>query len=148
MDLVSLHFDAIWLKIYLLTNAVILCFCYSALLILLTFSPSLRVLLLAMSLCWLDTHMLKFSLLETSVYTILTDSDPLTLLLGELKLFISLILFSKTQLSSQSSLDPFQISLYNLYSHYVAVSLYLLQHKRIYCKAHGSWISSLWCSLA
>ena len=34
--------------------------------------------------------MLKFSILETLMYTILTGSNPLTLMLGELWLFISL----------------------------------------------------------
>ena len=48
--------------------------------------------LLAMSLCFLHTHMLKFSILETSMYTTLTGSNPPTLMLGELRRFISLFL--------------------------------------------------------
>ena len=52
-----------------------------------TFPPSLRTLLLAMSLCCLHTHALKFSILETSIYTTLTGSNPPTLMLGELRHF-------------------------------------------------------------
>ena len=55
-----------------------------------TFSPSLSILHPAMSLCWLHTHMLNFFILETSRYTKLTGSNSPTLMLGELKLFISL----------------------------------------------------------
>ena len=53
-------------------------------------TPSLSILLPAMSLYWLNTHTLKFSILETSMYTTLTGSNPPTLMLGELRLFISL----------------------------------------------------------
>ena len=41
-----------------------------------TFSPSLSILLPAMSLCSLNTHMMKFFILETSMYTTLTGSNP------------------------------------------------------------------------
>ena len=65
-----------------------------------TFPPSLSILLLAMSLCWLHTHALKFFILETSIYTTLTGSNPPTLMLGELRLFISLFLTSWNKLSN------------------------------------------------
>ena len=67
---------------------------------LLTFSPSLSILLPAMSLCWLNTHTLKFSILETSMYTTMTGSNPPTLMLGELRLFISLFPTSWNKLSN------------------------------------------------
>ena len=57
-----------------------------------TFPPSLSILLLVMSLCCLHTHALKFSILETSMYTTLTGSNPPTLMLRELRRFISLSL--------------------------------------------------------
>ena len=59
-----------------------------------TFPPSLSTLLPVMSLCCLHTHALKFSILETSMYTTLTGSNPPTLMLGELRHFISLFLTS------------------------------------------------------
>ena len=54
--------------------------------------PPLSILLLVMSLCCLHTHTLKFSILETSMYTTLTGSNPPTLMLRELRRFISLSL--------------------------------------------------------
>ena len=65
-----------------------------------TFPPSLSISLLAMSLCCLHTHMLKFSILETSMYTTLTGSNPPTLMLGELRRFISLFLTNWNKLSN------------------------------------------------
>ena len=65
-----------------------------------TFPPSLSILLLAISLCCLHTHSLKFSILETSMYTTLTGSNPPTLMLGELRRFISLFLMSWNKLSN------------------------------------------------
>ena len=50
MDLESPHFDILWLRIYLPTTIIILCSCYCSLL-LQTFSPSLSILLPAMSFC-------------------------------------------------------------------------------------------------
>ena len=99
MDLESPHFDVLWLKIYLPTTTIFLCFCYCSLM-LPTFPPSLSISLLAMSLCCLHTHMLKFSILETSMYTTLTGSNPPTLLLGELRRFISLFLTNWNKLSN------------------------------------------------
>ena len=61
MDLESPHFDVLWLKIYLPTTTIFLCFA-TAPLMLPTFPPSLSILLLAMSLCCLHTHALKFSI--------------------------------------------------------------------------------------
>ena len=52
-----------------------------------TFPPSLSILLLAMSLCCLHTHALKFFVLETSMYTTLTGSNPPTLMLAEFEAF-------------------------------------------------------------
>ena len=65
-----------------------------------TFPPSLSILLLAMSLCCLYTHALKFSILETSMYTTLTGSNLPTLMVGELRRFISLSLTSWNKLSN------------------------------------------------
>ena len=67
---------------------------------LLTFSPSLSILLPAMSFCWLHTHTLMFFILETSMYTTLTGSNPPTLMLGELRLFVSLFPTSWNKLSN------------------------------------------------
>ena len=67
---------------------------------LLTFSTSLSILLPAMSCYWLHTHTLKFLLLETSMYTTLTGSNPLTLVWEELRLFISLFPTSWNKLSN------------------------------------------------
>ena len=52
-----------------------------------TFPPSLRISLLAMSLCCLHTHTLKFSILETSMYITLTGSNSPILMLGGIKAF-------------------------------------------------------------
>ena len=59
-----------------------------------------HIIILAMSLCCLHTHMLKFSILETSMYTTLTGSNPPTLMLGELRRFISLFLTNWNKLSN------------------------------------------------
>ena len=99
MDLESPHFDVLWLEIYLPTTTIFLCFCYCSLMPP-TFPPSLSILLLAMSLCCLHTHVLKFSILETSMYTTLTGSNPLTLMLGELRHFIFPFLTSWNKLSN------------------------------------------------
>ena len=99
MDLESPHFDVLWLKIYLPTTTIFLCFCYCSPNAT-NFPPSLSILLLAMSLCCLHTHALKFSILETSMYTTLTGSNPPTLMLGELRHFISLFVMSWNKLSN------------------------------------------------
>ena len=65
-----------------------------------TFPPSLSISLLAMSLCCLHTHALKFSISETSMYTTLTGSNSPALMLGELRHFISLFLMSWNKLSN------------------------------------------------
>ena len=67
---------------------------------LLALSPSLSILLPATSLCCLNTHTLKFSILETSMYTTLTGSNPPTLMLQELRLFIYLFPTSWNKLSN------------------------------------------------
>ena len=71
-----------------------------------TFPPSLSILLLAMSLCCLHTHTLKFSILQTSMYTTLTGSNPPTLMLGELRHFISLFLTSWEQIINHPTRVP------------------------------------------
>ena len=65
-----------------------------------TFPPSLSILLLAMSLCCLHTHALKFSTFETSMYITLIGSNPPILMLGELRHFISPFLTSWNKLSN------------------------------------------------
>ena len=99
MDLESPHFDVLWLKITSLQLLSFFAFA-TAPLMLPTFPPSLSISLLAMSLCCLHTHMLKFSILETSMYTTLTGSNPPTLMLGELRRFISLFLMNWNKLSN------------------------------------------------
>ena len=87
LNLESPHFDVLRLKIYLTTTTIILCFCYC--------SPN-------------ATDFLSFfeyltschESLLTSMYTTLTSSNPPTLMLGELRLFISLFPTSWNKLSN------------------------------------------------
>ena len=99
MDLESPHFDVLWLKIYLLTTTIILCFCYC--------SPNATDFLFFseyLTSCHesLLTKHLHDEVLYTGdfnvAYTTLTGSNPPTLMLEEFRLFISLFPMSWNKL--------------------------------------------------